>query len=210
MVGDLAAGDQDAHARETTEAAARSPSTIPGMSYETELCECLELILGTRPPEPEPGSDPLLITRQWLAERNLGLVGVADPAGFDWPGHWIARVRTDSGDHAVVMFGSPSGPLHDPRGALSGNGIIVEGTLLARLDVHLPIVEPYGNERTSGFVAAILIAPAAEAALIRVHRPMRSPAAAWRATAITPAVGPSAAPVAAMSSRWWRLRCWTS
>jgi MOSC domain-containing protein YiiM len=139
------------------------------MSYETELCECLELILGTRPPEPEPGSDPLLITRQWLAERNLGLVGVSDPAGFDWPGHWIARVRTDNGDHAVVMFGSPSGPLHDPRGALSGNGIIVEGSLLARLDVHLPMDEPYGTARTTGFVAAILIAPAAEAVLIRVE-----------------------------------------
>jgi hypothetical protein len=139
------------------------------MTYEAELRECLELILGTRPPEPEPGSDPLLVTRQWLAERNLGLVGVADPAVFDWPGHWIARVRTGGGDHAVVMFGSPFGPLHDPRGALTEDGTIVEGSLLARLDVHLPIDEPYGNARTTGFVAAILLAPAAEAALIRVE-----------------------------------------
>jgi hypothetical protein len=140
------------------------------MTYEAELRDCLELILGTRPPEPEPGgSDALLVTRQWLAERNLGLVRVADPAGFDWPGHWIARVRTGGGDHAVVMFGSPSGPLHDPRGALAGDGIIVEGCLLARLDVHLPIDEPYGSARSTGFVAAILIAPAAEAALVRVE-----------------------------------------
>ena len=64
------------------------------MTYEAELLDCLELILGTRPPDPEPGSEPLLVTRQWLAERNLGLVPVADAAGFDWPGHWIARVRT--------------------------------------------------------------------------------------------------------------------
>jgi hypothetical protein len=90
----------------------------------------LELILGTRPPDPEPDSDPLLGIRQWLAERNLGLVPVADPAGFDWPGHWIARVRTRGDDHAVVMFGSPSGPLYDPCGALAGNGTIVEGWLL--------------------------------------------------------------------------------
>ena len=101
------------------------------MTYPAELRDCLELILGTRPPEPEPGSDPLLVTRQWLAERNLGLVGVADPAGFDWPGHWIARVRTGSGDHAVVMFGSPSGPLHDPWGALAGDGVLLYETFAA-------------------------------------------------------------------------------
>jgi hypothetical protein len=139
------------------------------MTYAAELRDCLELILGTRLPEPEPGSDPLLVTRQSLAERNLGLVRVADPAGFDWPGHWIARVRTGDGDHAVVMFGSPSGPLHDPWGALAGDGVIVEGCLPARLDVHLPIDEPYGHARSTGSVAAILIAPAAEAALVRVE-----------------------------------------
>jgi len=79
------------------------------MTYEAELPDRLELILGTRPPDPEPDSDPLLGIRQWLAERNLGLVPVADPAGFDWPGHWIASVRTGGDDHAVVMLGSPSG-----------------------------------------------------------------------------------------------------
>lgn len=139
------------------------------MTYEAELRDRLELILGTRPPDPESGSDPLLVTRQWLAERNLGLVPVADPAGFDWPGHWIARVRTGGGDHAVVMFGSPSGALDDPGDALAGNGAIVEGWLLARLDVHLPIDEPYGDARSTGSVAAILIARTAEAALVRVE-----------------------------------------
>ena len=133
------------------------------------MLDCLELILGTRPPDSGPGSEPLPITRQWLAERNLGLVPVADASGFDWPGHWIARVRTDGCDHAVVMFGSPSGPLYDPQGALVGDGRIVEGWLLARLDVHLPIDEPYGTARSTGSVAAILIAPAAEAPLVRVE-----------------------------------------
>ncbi|MDQ1541162.1 MAG: hypothetical protein QOH29_1888 [Actinomycetota bacterium] len=159
---------RDAYPREPTQAPSRSPYD-PGMTYAAELRDCLGLILGTRPPEPEPGSDPLLVTRQWLAERNLGLAPVAEPAGFDWPGHWIARVRTGGGDHAVVMFGSPSGPLHDPWEALAGDGIIVEGCLLARLDVHLPIDEPYGQARSTGSVAAILIAPAAEAALVRVE-----------------------------------------
>jgi hypothetical protein len=139
------------------------------MTYEAELPDRLELILGTRPPDPEPDSDPLLGIRQWLAERNIGLVPVADPAGFVWPGHWIARVRTGGDDHAVVMFGSPSGPLYDPCGALAGNGTIIEGWLLARLDVRLPIDAPYGDARSTGSVAAILIAPAAEAPLVLVE-----------------------------------------
>ena len=67
------------------------------------------------------------------------------------------------------MFGSPSGPLYDPCGALAGNGTIVEGWLLARLDVHLPIDAPYGDARSTGSVAAILIAPAAEAPLVPVE-----------------------------------------
>jgi MOSC domain-containing protein YiiM len=168
VVGDLATGDQNVRIRAAYSGARPLALYDPGMTYAAELRECLELILGTRPPDPDPGIDPLLVTRQWLAERNLGLVPVAEPAGFDWPGHWIARVRTGAGDHAVVMFGSPSGPLHDPRGALSGGGVIVEGCLLARLDVHLPIEEPYGNAPSAGVVAAIMIAPSAEAALVRI------------------------------------------
>ena len=97
------------------------------------------------------------------------------------------------------MFGSPSGPLYDPCGALAGNGTIVEGWLLARLDVHLPIEAPYGDARSTGSVAAILIAPAAEAPLVPAKSEMRSPAADWRATAITTAAAPSAAPVGAIS-----------
>jgi len=68
------------------------------------------------------------------------------------------------------MFGSPSGPLHDPGGALAAGGRIAEGWLLARLDVHLPIEGPYGRERRTGRVAAILTAPEAESPLVRVER----------------------------------------
>ena len=132
------------------------------MAFGSELRECLEVVLGTAPPE--PGDDAFVFYRQWLAERNLGLVPIANAREFDWPGHWIARV----GDHAVVMFGSPSGPLHDPNGALANGGAIDEGWLLARLDVRLPIEEPYGSERRAGSVAAILVAPDAESPLTRV------------------------------------------
>jgi hypothetical protein len=68
------------------------------------------------------------------------------------------------------MFGSPSGPLHDPSGALAAGGRIEEGWLLARLDVRLPIEEPYGRERRIGRVEAILTAPEAEGRLARVDR----------------------------------------
>jgi MOSC domain-containing protein YiiM len=136
--------------------------------YEQELHECLGLILGA--PVPVPDYEPLLFYRQWLAERNLGLVPIANAREFDWPGQWLARVRSADGDHAVVMFGSPSGPLHDPSGALAAGGEIEEGWLLARLDVRLPIEEPYGRERRVGRVVAILTAPDAESPLARTER----------------------------------------
>jgi hypothetical protein len=68
------------------------------------------------------------------------------------------------------MFGSPSGPLHDPGEALAAGGTIEEGWLIARLDVRLPIEEPYGSDRRVGSVAAILLAPNAESPLARVEQ----------------------------------------
>ncbi|HET7146735.1 MAG TPA: MOSC domain-containing protein [Gaiellaceae bacterium] len=135
-----------------------------------ELRDGLAVILGTAPPEPD--GDAFLFFKQWLAERNLGLVPIADARAFAWPGHWLARVRTADGDHVVVMFGSPSGPLHDPSGALGSGGTIEEGWLVARLDVHLPIDEPYAGNGVAagGSVVGILTAPDAEVPLARVER----------------------------------------
>jgi len=135
--------------------------------FDVELRVCLDVVLGAEPPEPEV--DALVFFKQWLAERNLGLVPVADPSTFEWAGPWLARVRAGDGDHAVVMFGSPSGPLHDPGGAYAAGGTIAEGWVLARLDVRLPIEEPYGRDRPVGSVVGILAAPDAEAPLVRVE-----------------------------------------
>lgn len=128
--------------------------------------ECLGVVLGVTPPSPE--YDGFLFFKQWLAERNLGLVPIANASAFDWPGYWLARVRSADGDHVVVMFGSPSGPLHDPSNALAAGGTIEEGWLLARLDVRLPIEEPYGQDPRHGRVEAILTAADAESPLARV------------------------------------------
>jgi MOSC domain len=136
-------------------------------TFDSELLDCLEIVLGERPPDAD--YETLRFLKHWLGGRNLGLVPIADASAFDWPGHWIARVHAADGDHAVVMFGSPSGPLHDPAGALAGGGTIAEGWLLARLDVHLPIEEPEHRE-ANGVVEAILVAAAAEQPLHRVER----------------------------------------
>ena len=137
-------------------------------AFESEFRECLEEVLSVRPPSPD--YDPMVFFAQWLAERNLGLVPIAEPASFAWPGRWLARVRTQDDDHhAVVMFGSPSGPLFDPAGAVVGGGVIVAGWLLAPLDLGLSVEQPYGADARAGSVVGVLISPAAEAPLLRVE-----------------------------------------
>jgi hypothetical protein len=49
---------------------------------------------------------------QWLASRNLGLVPVASPEGFEWPGRFLG-LRSDSSTWAV-FFGVPPGIVYDP------------------------------------------------------------------------------------------------
>jgi len=125
------------------------------------LTACLaHVVPGDAPPAP-PDADPLDHARTWLATRGLGLVPIADPAGFSWPGPWIGWRARDGGDPLpVVMFGVPSGVLHDPAGA--GDGALVAGHLVAPLDVALWRAPAHGEPGT-GVVEAILVAPAAEA-----------------------------------------------
>ena len=49
---------------------------------------------------------------QWLASRNLGLVPVASPETFEWPGRFLG-LRSDSSTWAV-FFGVPPGIVYDP------------------------------------------------------------------------------------------------
>jgi hypothetical protein len=135
--------------------------------FDAELRASVETIIAGAPPAGED-DDNLVVLKQWLAERNLGLVPVERPDEFAWPGLWLARVRTADGDHAVVMYGSPSGPVDDPHGALALGGTIEEGWVIARLDLRLPTEAPYGRNASTGSVAALLVAPTAEAPLVRV------------------------------------------
>jgi hypothetical protein len=134
--------------------------------YGHELHDCLSEILGAVPQPSE--DDALLFFKQWLAERNLGLVPIDNAASFEWPGRWLACVRAAGHDHAVLMFGAPSGPIFDPAGALSNGGTIHAGWVLAALDLDLPIDKPYGLHAGIGSVAGLLLAAEAEAPLIHV------------------------------------------
>jgi hypothetical protein len=135
-------------------------------AFETEFRACLGEVLGEEPPVPD--TEALLFFKQWLGERNLGLVPIAEPAAFEWPGHWLARVRTTEGDHAVLMFGAPSGALFDPADAISGGGTIEAGWLVAPLDLRRGIGKP-PDKAGPGSVAGLLIAPEAEAPLVAVE-----------------------------------------
>ena len=136
------------------------------MALAEDLRDCLAEILGYPTPDvPDGVVEPIRFFRQWLAERNLGLVPIAEPASFDWPGQWIAVV--DGGRGAFVMFGSPSGVWFDPSGAQGGDAHITEGWMLSPLDLQLPTRMPYGSEAGVGVVAGVLVAPAAEAPLGR-------------------------------------------
>jgi hypothetical protein len=132
-----------------------------------DLRDCLTEILGYRAPDVPAGPlEPVRFFRQWLGERNLGLVPIAEPASFDWPGRWIAAV--DDGRGALVMFGSPSGVWLDPAGVYGGDARITAGWMVSPLDLDLPTRAPYAGEPGVGVVAALLVAPAAEAPLRRV------------------------------------------
>lgn len=120
------------------------------------LRACLAYVLVTEPPEPE--GDEREFWRVWLGGRNLGLVPVADPRSFSWPGDWIAA---DASGRTWVMFGSPSGPVYAPEGV----GELERGWVVARLDLAR---ESYGGEPGLGVVEAIFVAPAAEAPVVEV------------------------------------------
>jgi hypothetical protein len=137
-------------------------------AFANEFRACLSEVLHSRVPEPADADDPVRFFMQWLAGRNLGLVPIAEAGAFDWPGQWIAVVRDGEDEHALVMFGSPSGVWLDPSNTSHEGARIEAGWMLTPLDLHLPTERPYGTASAVGTVAAILIAPDAEAPLSRV------------------------------------------
>ena len=69
------------------------------------------------PAPDESGAEWLAVLRQWLARLDCGLVSIADPEQFSWPGHWIGLVDApdEGGQPApVLLFGTPSAVIASP------------------------------------------------------------------------------------------------
>ncbi|HET8600431.1 MAG TPA: MOSC domain-containing protein [Segeticoccus sp.] len=75
--------------------------------------------------------------RSWLAARGAGLVAIDRPAGFNWPGYWLAVLEgsasTTNEGTAVLMFGTPSGVVLSPQ----------DPSLLGRASSDLPVRQGY-------------------------------------------------------------------
>lgn len=83
------------------------------------LTACVARVLDVDPAE-VPGDGGVGL-RQWLARRNLGLVPVAAPEDFAWPGRFLGR-RRESRTWAV-MFGVPPGVVFEPEPVASPDTI---------------------------------------------------------------------------------------
>jgi hypothetical protein len=111
--------------------------------------------------------------RTWLAGRDAGLVPVAEPTRFQWPGWWIAVVRTGDTEVATVAFGTPPGVVLSPQDpALLGRATaglpITAAFAVASLDPVLRPAPPAPDLR--GTVAGLAVAPAAEAPMELLER----------------------------------------
>lgn len=91
---------------------------------------------------PQPRADlPGAISRwrSWLAGRGAGLVALAKPSSFNWPGYWLAvlgqpgRNANAEDATAVLMFGTPAGVVLSPQ----------DPSLLGRAATDLPVREGY-------------------------------------------------------------------
>jgi hypothetical protein len=141
---------------------------------------CLASVTEVPAAELPPAGDDLTAAlgawRTWLAGRGSGLVPVADPVRFQWPGWWIAVVeheagpgdgrRPDAAEVAVLAFGTPPGVVLSPQApALLGRATaelrIREAHVVASLDPVLHRRPAAADLR--GTVEGLAVAPAAEA-----------------------------------------------
>ena len=99
---------------------------------------------------------------QWLALRNLGLVPVASPESFEWPGRFLG-LRSDSSTWAVY-FGVPPGIVYDPMAEPDGkkqDASVDAAFVLAKHDPQQGI-QPGSGTRSIGTVELIALAAEAE------------------------------------------------
>jgi hypothetical protein len=129
-------------------------------SFRAALATILELPLDAVPALPAE-ADPATgwTISRWLAGLGLGLVPVADPRAFSWPGPWLARI---AGPRFVVMYGVPSGVVWDPGGdgAVAPDGL-ADGFVVAASDIALARPRRAAPPAGAGALEEIWVAPSA-------------------------------------------------
>lgn len=135
------------------------------------LASILELDVADVPLPDEGHPQPWTVWRNWLAQRGLGLVPIAEPAGFAWPGPWLALLRADDGEGQIgaVAFGPPPDLAWHPLGGPEPFGAVELGYVIAPADVTLWAPSRGGSSRRTGTVEAMVVAPDAEAAMVRLE-----------------------------------------
>jgi MOSC domain len=125
---------------------------------ETSLRACIAHMLGTDLSEVPKKREANM--GQWLASRNFGLVPVASPETFEWPGHFLGLKRGSSA--WAVYFGEPPGVVYDPLAELDEEqDAAMDGALV--LAEHDPRRGTEPGLGTEGVGTVELIALASEA-----------------------------------------------
>lgn len=129
------------------------------------LASILELDVTDLPTPPAGHPEPWTVWRNWLAGRGLGLAPIMEPATFNWPGPWLALLRSEV---CVVAFGSPPGIAWHPLGGAETFADVQLGYLIAPADVALWAPPNKRASRTVGRVEAVALATHAEDPVVLV------------------------------------------
>jgi MOSC domain len=148
--------------RDTPLPASRQPLQV--RSFLACVATILEMPMEQLPQLPSDG-DPATgwLVSRWLGGRGLGIVRVAEPTTFSWPGPWLARVRRVAASaRYVVMYGVPSGVAWDPGGdGQISDHVIEDGFVLAATDIALALPAQATMPPAPGAVDGIWIAASA-------------------------------------------------
>jgi len=150
------------------------PPPAHGAPLPRSIAACLAAILELSPEEvPVPDeADQWTVWRVWLGTRGLGLVPVAEPRGFSWPGPWIALIDTGNGDGGVaaLAFGAPPGLVWHPLGGDEPFAAVTAGYVVAPHDVAFWAPARPAAAPGTGRVELVAVADAAEAPMRVVTR----------------------------------------
>ena len=138
------------------------------------LASILELDVAGVPVPEVRHPEPWMVWRNWLAQRGLGLVPIAEPARFNWPGPWLAVLRASGGDGHVgaIAFGAPPGIAWHPLAGPETFDAVERGYVVAPADAALWTPSSVAAPRRAGTVEAVLVAPAAETAMVPLEGAM--------------------------------------